>query len=235
MKKNNTVIPGEIRNGNETGKTEAATELVFILDRSGSMSGLESDTIGGFNGMINEQKSKAGKCFVTTVLFDHEMLTLHDRLPLEKVKKMTEKDYQVRGCTALLDAIGSSIVHIDNIHRYARKEDVPENTVFVIITDGFENASKEYTGEKVRKMIEDKKKKRNWEFLFIGANIDAVETASHIGISADRAVNYHADECGTKVVYRNVSRAVGAMRASVPLSSDWSDEINEDYKKRNNQ
>lgn len=208
------------------------TELVFILDRSGSMSGLESDTIGGFNGMIEEQKKKEGECFVTTVLFDHEMLTLHDRLPLEKIKKMTGKDYQVRGCTALLDAIGNSIAHIDSIHRYARKEDVPENTVFVIITDGLENASKEFSSSKVKEMIETKKEKNGWEFLFIGANIDAVETASHIGISKDRAVNYVADSQGTDVVYETVSNAVSCMRSCAPLSANWSEKIRKDYKKR---
>jgi len=208
------------------------TELVFILDRSGSMSGLESDTIGGFNAMIEDQKKKDGKCFVSTVLFDHEILTLHDRVPLEEIEKMTDKDYQVRGCTALLDAIGSSVNHIENIHRYIRKEDVPENTVFVIITDGLENASKEYSSGKVKKMIEEKKKKNGWEFLFVGANIDAVETASHIGISEDRAVNYHADARGTNVVYNTVSKAVGCMRACAALQADWSEDIDEDYKKR---
>ena len=212
--------------------TNGITELVFILDRSGSMSGLESDTIGGFNGMIKEQREKEGACFVSTVLFDHELLALHDRIPLKKVEKMTEKDYQVRGCTALLDAVGRSINHISDIHRYAREEDVPENTVFVIITDGMENASKEFSGKKVKKMIEDKKEKENWEFLFIGANIDAVETASDMGISADRAVNYHADEKGTAVVYKAVSKAVGKMRACAPLAASWSEEINEDFKKR---
>ena len=208
------------------------TELVFILDRSGSMSGLESDTIGGFNGMIKEQKKKEGECFVSTVLFDHEMLVLHDRIPLAKVKRMTENDYQVRGCTALLDAIGRSIIHIDNIHRYAREEDVPDNTVFVIITDGMENASTEFSSRKVKEMIERKKKGFGWEFLFIGANIDAVETASHIGISKERAVNYVADSMGTDVVYRNVSNAVCSIRENASLGKDWSDEINKDYKKR---
>ncbi len=208
------------------------TELVFILDRSGSMSGLESDTIGGFNGMITDQKKKDGRCFVSTVLFDHEILTLYDRVPLEKIEKMTDKDYQVRGCTALLDAIGTSIVHIENIHKYIREEDVPENTVFVIITDGLENASKEFSSDKVKKMIESKKKKNNWEFLFIGANIDAVETASHIGINRDRAVNYHADECGTSVVYSTVSNAVSRVRECAPLQADWSEEIDKDFRKR---
>lgn len=226
------LVPKEIKNAKPSEEHIPVTELVFILDRSGSMSGLESDTIGGFNGMIKEQKGKKGKCFVTTILFDHEILTLHDRIPLEKVKKMTGNDYQVRGCTALLDAIGTSIVHIDNIHRYARDEDVPDNTVFVIITDGLENASKEYNYAKVKKMIEQKKKGFGWEFLFIGANMDAVETASHIGISEDRAVNYRADACGTNIVYKSVSKAVGCMRECVPLSADWSEEINSDFKNR---
>ncbi|MBE6835656.1 MAG: hypothetical protein E7515_05330 [Ruminococcaceae bacterium] len=215
----------------KTEKTNNITELVFILDRSGSMSGLESDTIGGFNGMLKEQREKDGKCFVSTVLFDHETIVLHDRLPIEKIEPLTEKDYCVRGCTALLDAIGKSVNHIGNIHKYARKEDVPENTVFVIITDGLENASKEFSSQKVKKMIEEKKEK-GWEFLFIGANIDAVETASNIGISEDRAVNYVADEAGTNVVYKTVSKAVGCMRNSVPLEAGWSEEIDRDYKKR---
>lgn len=226
------LVPKEIKNAKPSEEHIPVTELVFILDRSGSMSGLESDTIGGFNGMIKEQKAKKGKCFVTTVLFDHEIITLHDRLPLEKIRKMTEKDYQVRGCTALLDAIGSSIVHIDSIHRYAREEDVPDNTVFVIITDGLENASREYSSKKVKDMIERKKKGFGWEFLFIGANIDAVETASHIGISHDRAVNYHADGEGTKVVYDTVSNAVSCVRSCVPLAKNWSEEIENDYEKR---
>ena len=216
---------------NET-KTNNSTELVFILDRSGSMSGLESDTIGGFNGMINEQRKKDGSCFVSTVLFDDKTEVLHDRIPLEKIEKLTDKDYTVRGCTALLDAIGKSIVHIENIHKYARKEDVPENTVFVIITDGYENASKEYLGDKVKKMIERKKEENGWEFLFIGANIDAVETASQMGIDADRAVNYHADSHGTNVVFKTVSKAVGCMRGCAPLKADWAEEINEDYENR---
>ena len=225
-------VPEEIKNAKPAEKHIPVTELVFILDRSGSMSGLESDTIGGFNGMLADQKKKDGECFVSTVLFDHETLVLHDRLPLEQVEKLTERDYQVRGCTALLDALGKSIVHIENIHKYARKEDVPENTVFVIITDGLENASKEFSSDKVKKMIEKKKESSGWEFLFIGANIDAVETASHIGISEDRAVNYHADKRGTNVVYKTVSNAVACVRESAPLAKSWSEEIEKDYKKR---
>ncbi len=166
------------------------TELVFILDRSGSMHGLEKDTIGGFNSMLEEQRRKDGRALVTTVLFNSDYEILHDRLALEKVPAMTEDDYRVGSCTALLDAVGRTVEHISEIHRYARLEDVPENTLFVITTDGLENASRNYTADRVRKMIEDKKKEFGWEFLFLGANIDAVGTASRIGISEDRAVKY---------------------------------------------
>ncbi len=208
------------------------TELVFILDRSGSMAGLESDTIGGFNSLIEKQKKQDGKCYVTTVLFDHELLTLHDRASLESIEPLTEKDYEVRGCTALIDAIGLTVNHISKIHRYARKEDVPENTMFVIITDGMENASKEFSSAQVKKMISEQKEKHGWEFLFIGANIDAVETASHFGIDSDRAVDYRADKKGTSVVYNAVAGAVSKMRACAPLSADWCESIEEDYKGR---
>lgn len=216
----------------ENGKKQNdLTELVFILDRSGSMAGLEADTIGGFNSMITKQKEEDGKCFVTTVLFDHEISTLHDRVPLSEIRTMTDKDYTVRGCTALIDAIGSTVSKISAIHKYARPEDVPATTMFVITTDGLENASKEFTSDKVKKMIEEKKK-LGWEFLFIGANIDAVETARHFGIGKDRAVNYHADKQGTAVVFDSVNRAVTCARACAPISASWSEEINEDYKSR---
>ena len=174
------------------------TELVFILDRSGSMGGLESDTIGGFNSMLNKQKKEDGRAYVSTVLFDHETEVLHDRVPIEKVPELTDKDYTVRGCTALLDAIGSAIHHIGNVHKYARPEDVPEHTMFVIITDGMENASKRYSGKEIKKKIEKEKSKYGWEFLFIGANIDAITTARNFGISEDRAVNYRADRQGLR-------------------------------------
>ena len=212
-------------------KKNDITELVFILDRSGSMAGLEEDTIGGFNSMIEKQKSQPGDCFVTTVLFDHEILTLHDRLPLSGIAPLTEDDYTVRGCTALIDAIGSTINKVDNIHRYQRPEDVPSNVMYVITTDGLENASKEYSSDKVKKMIEEHKK-LGWEFLFIGANIDAVETAKHFGIAEDRAVNYHADKKGTAVVFNAVSKAVGAMRRSTSLEPCWAKEIEDDYSSR---
>lgn len=208
------------------------TELVFILDRSGSMSGLESDTIGGFNSLIDKQRKQDGECYVSTVLFDNISEVLHDRVKLSEIKKMTEDDYTVRGCTALIDAIGCAIHHIANIHKYARKEDVPEHTMFVIMTDGMENASHIYSSDKVKKMIEKEKEKYGWEFLFIGANIDSVETARHFGIGADRTVNYHADKAGTAVVFDTVSETVCSVRASKPLSSAWSDRINEDYNSR---
>lgn len=208
------------------------TELVFILDRSGSMSGLESDTIGGFNSLIDKQRKQDGECFVSTVLFDNVSEVLHDRVKLSEIKKMTEDDYTVRGCTALIDAIGCAIHHIANIYKYARKEDVPEHTMFVIMTDGIENASHIYSSDEVKKMIEKEKEKYGWEFLFIGANIDSVETARHFGIGADRSVNYHADKEGTAVVFDTVAETVCSVRASRPLSSAWSDKINEDYNSR---
>ena len=220
-----------VRLKNTESTNNNLTELVFILDRSGSMAGLEKDTIGGFNSMIEKQKKEPGECYVTTVLFDHEILTLHDRMKLSDVKPITDSDYTVRGCTALIDAIGSTVKRIESIHRYQRREDVPQSTMFVITTDGLENASKEYSADKVRKMIEDKKKD-GWEFIFIGANIDAVGTAKSFGIGADRAVNYHADSKGTGVLYQCVSKAVSSVRRSAPLARSWSEDIDEDYKSR---
>ncbi|MBQ3150608.1 MAG: hypothetical protein IJB86_05115 [Clostridia bacterium] len=209
------------------------TELVFILDRSGSMSGLEKDTIGGFNSMIEKQKALDGECYVSTVLFDNVSEVIHDRVKLSEIKPMTDKDYFVRGSTALIDALGSAIHHIGNVHKYARDEDVPENTVFVITTDGMENASRNYSSAKVRSMIERQKKKYGWEFLFIGANIDAVETAENYGIDADRAVNYYADAKGTRTLYNAVAGAVSNMRTKKCIDDTWSDEISRDYKERN--
>ena len=210
------------------------TELVFILDRSGSMGGLESDTVGGFNSMIEKQKKQDGECYVSTVLFDDVSEVLYDRVKLSDIPMMTDKDYTVRGCTALIDAIGSAIHHIGNIHKYARPEDVPEHTMFVITTDGQENASHRYTSEQVKKMIERQKEKYGWEFLFIGANIDAVETAARYGIDKDRAVNYNADGQGTHILYESVSEAVCNVRSCKTLQSDWSEEINADYQRRTN-
>lgn len=208
------------------------TELVFILDRSGSMAGLEGDTIGGFNSLIEKQKKQDGECFVSTVLFDSVSEVLHDRVKLADVKPMTDRDYTVRGCTALLDALGGAIRHIANIHKYARPEDVPEHTVFVITTDGMENASSRYDADRVKRMIEHEKEKYGWEFLFLAANIDAVTTAKRFGIGADRAVNYHADRQGTAVIYDTVAEAVCQVRASAPLAKSWSRRINEDYNNR---
>ena len=208
------------------------TELVFILDRSGSMAGLEGDTIGGFNAMIAKQKKIDGKCFVSTVLFDNVSEVLHDRVDLAAIQPMTEKDYTVGGCTALIDAIGGAIHHIGNIHKYARPEDVPEHTVFVITTDGMENASHRYTAEKVKNMVQRQTEKYGWEFLFLGANIDAVETAARYGIDKDRAVNYNADGEGTHIVYETVAKAVCNVRASAPLDANWSEDINADYQRR---
>ena len=208
------------------------TELVFILDRSGSMSGLESDTIGGFNSLIRKQKKQDGECYVSTVLFDNVSEVIHDRLKLSDVPKMSEKDYYPRGCTALVDAIGCAIRHIGNIHKYARPEDVPEHTMFVIITDGLENASHIYDSDSVKKMIERQKEKYGWEFLFVGANIDAVETAQHFGIGADRAVDYLADQKGTEVIYDTLSETVCTLRECMPLDSGWCKEIKNDYKSR---
>ena len=208
------------------------TEIVFILDRSGSMSGLEKDTIGGFNAMIEKQKKLDGKCYVSTVLFDNVSEVIHDRVKLEDIRPMTEDNYYVRGCTALLDAIGGAIKHIGNIHKYARPEDVPMHTMFVITTDGMENASRRFTSDEVRNMIERQKEKYGWEFIFVAANIDAVETAKSFGISEDRAVNYHADKKGTACLYNSVSEAVQCVRAGAPLRASWSKNLKEDYNKR---
>lgn len=208
------------------------TELVFILDRSGSMSGLEKDTIGGFNSMIEKQKREDGQALVSTVLFDNESVVIHDRLPMDRVPPLTEREYYTRGCTALLDAVGGAIHHIGNVHKYARKEDVPEKTLFIITTDGYENASRRYDYEKVQKMIQHEKEKHGWEFLFLGANIDAAAEAKRFGISEDRAVTYKCDPAGTALNYDVISEAVCHVRASRPLDAGWKSRIDEDVKKR---
>jgi len=208
------------------------TELVFILDRSGSMSGLERDTIGGFNSMIEKQKREEGEAVVSTVLFDSDSVVIHDRLPLGKVPRMTEEEYFTRGCTALLDAVGVAIHHIGNIHKYARKEDVPEKTVFIITTDGYENASKRYDYDKVRKMIERQKEEYGWEFLFLGANIDAAAEAKRFGISADRAVDYLADAEGTALNYKVLNNIVSSVRCGEELEEDPFMDIRRDVFKR---
>jgi len=210
------------------------TELVFILDRSGSMAGLESDTIGGFNAMINKQKKQEGKCYVSTVLFDNVSKVIHDRVPLDKIRPMTERDYEVGGCTALFDAIGGAIRHIGNVHKYARKEDVPAQTLFVITTDGMENASHQFTSKRVKEMIQRQKEKYGWEFLFVAANIDAVETAATFGIDENRAVNYHADAKGTDCLYNTVAEAVLNVRMGKGMEDSWKEKIEEDYRRRRN-
>ena len=209
------------------------TELVFILDRSGSMSGLEKDTIGGFNSMLEKQREEPGDAVVSTVLFDNETEVIHDRVVIADVPNLTDKEYFVRGCTALLDAVGGAIHHIGNVHKYARKEDVPEKTLFIITTDGMENASHHYTYDKVRHMIERQKEHYGWEFLFLGANIDAAAEAKRFGIDESMAANYHCDEVGTVLNYEVISEAITSVRTSAaPLSADWKKKIDADYKKR---
>lgn len=214
------------------------TELVFILDRSGSMSGLEADTIGGFNSLITKQKAEEGEVYVSTVLFDDRSEVLHDRVSLERIAPMTDKEYYVRGCTALLDALGDAIHHIGNIHKYAREEDRPEKTLFIITTDGQENSSHRYTYENVKHMVERQKEKYGWEFLFLGANIDAIAEAGRFGIKPSHAVNYHSDKRGTEVNYRVLSETVRMVRCCAPddldefLDGDWKEEIEEDYNAR---
>ncbi len=211
------------------------TEMVFILDRSGSMGGLEKDTIGGFNSLIEKQKKEEGEALVSTVLFDHEQEVLHDRIPLDKIGKMTEDDYYVRGCTALLDAIGGAIHHIGNVHKYVRDEDVPEKTIFVITTDGLENASKRYSYRDVKKMIKKQEEKYGWEFLFLGANIDVAKESDRLGIRADRAVRYVNDSAGIGVSYGAVGCAMSALRTmkdTAEFDGSWKEKIEKDFKKR---
>ncbi len=208
------------------------TELVFILDRSGSMAGLEKDTIGGFNAMIEKQRGEPGEALISTVLFDNETEVIHDRVPLDRVPALTEKEYFVRGCTALLDAVGGAIHHIGNVHKYAREEDRPEKTLFVITTDGMENASHFYTYDQVKAMIQRQQEKYGWEFLFLGANIDAAREAARFGIRADRAANYYADSVGTEVVYEAVNEAVCQVRRTAPMNNSWRQRIDEDFKRR---
>lgn len=210
------------------------TELAFILDRSGSMSGLESDTIGGYNALLEKQKKEAGECVITTVLFDDRYELLHDRINLRGIAPITDAEYYVRGTTALLDAIGRTISKIENAQRHTAEDERAEKVLFVITTDGMENASREYGYAKVRQMIERHKGNEGWEFIFLGANIDAVETAARVGISADRAANYNADSEGTQLNYSVVSDAVSCMRASSSIRADWKKSIDEDYQGRKN-
>lgn len=208
------------------------TEVVFIMDRSGSMSGLESDTIGGFNGMIAKQKKEEGDAVISTVLFDDRMEVIHDRTEISKVQPMTDKEYYVRGCTALLDAIGNAVHHIGNVHKYAREEDRPDKTIFVIITDGLENASRQYNYTKVKQMIERQKNTYGWEFIFLGANIDSIREARRFGIAEDRAVNFHSDKEGTALNYQVIGKTISTLRANRPLEASWKAGIEADFKKR---
>ena len=209
------------------------TELVFILDRSGSMAGLEDDTIGGFNAMLEKQKQEEGEVIVSTVLFDNETDVIHDRVNITDIAPLTRKEYYVRGCTALLDAVGGAIHHIGNVHKYAREEDRPEKTLFIITTDGMENASRRYTYDKVKAMIRRQQDKYGWEFLFLGANIDAAREAGRFGISEDRAANYHADSVGTGVIYESVNDAISQVRCHAPLNAGWKRKVDADYRSRN--
>ena len=204
------------------------TEMVFILDKSGSMHGLEKDTIGGFNSMISKQKKLDGKCLVSCVMFDNSCEVVFDREPLEDIRDMTDDDYVPGGCTALIDALGGAIKHIGNIHKYIREEDVPEHTIFVIITDGMENASHKYTSDKVKKMVKKAEKEKGWKFLYLAANIDAVKTGSVIGIKEDRAVNYKASSKGTAHLYDAVCGAVGAMRCNMKVEKSCFEQLEED-------
>lgn len=208
------------------------TELVFILDRSGSMTGLEKDTIGGFNSLLEKQKKESGEAFVTTVLFDDKYELLHDRNNIKHINPITEKEYYVRGSTALLDAIGITINSIGKSLFNTNEEERPEKVLFVIITDGMENSSTEFSYEKIKEMIEHQKSKYAWEFMFLGANIDAVATAGSFGISADRASNYVSDSVGTQLNYKAVSEAVSSFRNCSKVDSNWKKEIEKDYKKR---
>ena len=206
------------------------TELVFIIDRSGSMAGFERDTIGGFNATVEKQKREAGTAYVSTVLFDSDSEVIHDRVNLNDVKPMTEEDYQVRGCTALLDAIGGAIHHIGNVHKYARPEDVPEHTVFVITTDGMENASSRYSGEEIKAKIKRQTERYGWEFIFLAANIDAVETAARIGIRRERSANYCQSKRGIDRSYSAMSEAISAVRANRAESLDVKEYLKEENK-----
>lgn len=210
------------------------TEIVFILDRSGSMSGLEKDTIGGFNSLIEKQKKERGQCVVSTVLFDYESQVIHDRVDINKVQPLTDREYFARGSTALLDAVGGAIHHIGNVHKYARREDRPEKTLFVITTDGMENASRHYTYEKVKQMVERQKSRYGWEFIFLGANIDALETAGSFGIDKDMAVDFKNDSRGTQLNYQVLSDTIKTVRSAPQkaVNRQWKSRIEEDYRNR---
>ena len=208
-------------------------ECVFILDRSGSMAGLESDTINGFNGLLNKQRTQEGEALITTVLFDHDYELLHDRIDIKLINNISEKEYYVRGSTALLDAIGLTIDKIGNVQKITRVEDRAQKVLFVITTDGMENSSHKYSYSRIKHMIENQKSKYNWEFIFMGANVDAIEMASRFGIDSDRAVNYKSDKKGTQLNYESMSKVMSNLRSNHKIDEDWKKEIDEDYKTRN--
>ena len=208
------------------------TEIIFILDRSGSMEGLEADTIGGFNSMMRKQASEPGDALVSTLLFDNDVEIIHDRLNIKDVPEITSKEYYVRGCTALLDAVGGAIKHISMIHKYARKEDVPEKTLFIITTDGMENASRRYSYEDVRSMVEHQKSKHGWEFIFLGANIDAAAEASRYGIDSSMAVNYNCDPEGVEISFKVMEDVVSSYRSTCEAPKDWRKRIDDDFNSR---
>ena len=208
------------------------TEIVFILDRSGSMKGLEADTIGGFNAMLERQKKAEGEVLLSTLLFSNETEVLHDRADIRRVEPLSFQDYRVGGSTALLDAIGGAIRHIGALHRRASEDGRPAHTLFVITTDGQENASRRYGYAELKRLIERQKERYGWEFLFLGANMDAVAAASRFGIDADRAVRYHCDSAGIALNYEAVGEAILTLREKSALDRDWGARIREDYQKR---
>ncbi|MGG3563214.1 vWA domain-containing protein [Neobacillus rhizosphaerae] len=208
------------------------TELVFILDKSGSMAGLEADTIGGYNAMLAKQQKAEGEAIVTTALFNHHYDLLHDRINVKGISPITEEDYEVGGTTALLDAIGFTIQKIVNVQKRTSEEERADKVLFVITTDGMENASHEFTADKIKKMVQDQKEKYGWEFLFLGANIDAVTTAARFGIEEDFAVDYHADEVGTQLNYEAVNEAVSNLRSGKKIERNWKEGIERDYNRR---
>ena len=208
------------------------TEIVFLLDRSGSMAGLEEDTLGGFNAMVGKQRKEPGEALLSAVLFNHESTVLYDRVDLKKIEPMTERQYCVGGCTALLDAIGGAVRHIANVHKYAREEDRPARTVFVITTDGLENASRSYSYDEVQRMVKHEREKYGWEFLFLGANMDAIAAARSFGIRPDRAVRFANDGAGTQLNYCVVSDTLARIRRREEVDASWSAPIEADYSKR---
>ena len=212
-------------------KTNGQTELVFILDRSGSMAGLESDTIGGFNGMIAQHRSEGGDVLVSTVLFDHEHEVVHDRVRIADVPALTSKEYYTRGCTALLDAMGDAIHHIKNVHKYARPEDRPARTMFIITTDGMENSSTRYTADQVRAMVKQQEE-AGWAFVFLGANIDAVEVAGGLGIRPEFAAEFACDAAGVRENFASLGAMTCAFSAVGAVPTGWAEKIGKHLAKK---